>query len=435
MTKHPKIRVLHIEKDLSDRLLVRLALMAEWGGVTLLEADNGPSGLALARRDTPDVVLLDIALPGMSGYEVANRLKSVPDFRHVPVVALTALNGPGDRERALAAGCDGYILKPFHAKHFALELQEYIEGKRETLTPEEERQALREIANLFASRLEEKCCELAQAQASLEESRQLSSKFIALAAHELRTPLTIVQGYLGILLDAVQEGRPYDHVESLEAAGGLKRGVQRLSDIVDRIIDVARLEANLLQLNLAEISVGAIVRTAVNDLRSAIEARRQQVNVAQFDDLPKVRLDPQRMYQVFVNILENAIKYTPDGGQISVTGSVIPAQAIPGHQDFAPQTSFFVDVAVRDSGIGIAAEDIERIFQGFYEVKDSSLHSTSKYQFLGGGIGLGLATARGIVKKHGGWLWAESPGCNLEKCPGSCFHIALPIRRGASEIR
>lgn len=402
--------------------------MAEWGGVTLLEADDGPSGLAIARRDVPDIVVLNLALPGMSGYEVANRLKNSPGLRHVPVVALTALNGPGDRERALAAGCDGYIPKPVHAKRFACQLQGYIEGKSEALAPEEERWILREISNLFADRLEAKFRELAQAQECLEESRQLSSKFIALAAHELRTPLTIVHGYLGILLDALQEGRPDNQAESLEVARGLKRGVQRLSDVVDRIIDIARLEANVLQLNLAESSVGAIVRTAVNDLRPAIEARRQQVHVAPFDDLPRVRLDPQRIYQVFMNVLENAIKYTPDGGQINVTASVISAEAVPRHQDFTPQTSFLVDVAVQDSGIGIAAEDIERIFYCFYEARDSSLHSTSKYQFLGGGTGLGLAMARGIVRKHGGWLWAESPGCDLEKCPGSCFHIALPVR-------
>ena len=427
MTTLHKTRILHIEKDSSDRLLVRLALAADEGGVTLLEAEDGLSGLAQARQEVPDIVLLDIVLPGINGYEVATRLKSSPSLCKIPVVALTALCNPGDRERALAAGCDGYIQKPIHAKHFAFQLREYIEGKREVVSPEEEGKFLREISNRFAQRLEEKFEELAQAQESLRESERLTSKFIALAAHELRTPVTIIQGYLGILLDAAQEGRPLDSAECLGVTGGLNKGVIRLSNVIDDIMDAARLEADVLQLYPSEATLADIVRSAVNDLRVAIANRRQRVNLDSLNHLPKVWLDTQRMYQVFVNVVENAIKYTPDGGQINVSGAVIPIEAIPYHSQFVPQSNTYIDVTIQDNGVGIAADDMERIFRSFYEVRDGSLHSTSKYQFLGGGIGLGLAIARGIVKKHGGWLWAESTGCDLEKCPGSCFHVVVPV--------
>lgn len=422
-----KIRVLHIEKDSSDRLLVKLALAANRGQVSFLEAGDGLSGLARARQEAPDIVLLDIALPGVDGYEVATRLKSSPSLCKIPVVALTALCGPGDRERALAAGCDGYIQKPIHAKHLPSQLREYIQGKRETIPPEKEGKFLREVSDRFAQRLEENFGRLAQTQESLRESEQLTSKFIALAAHELRTPMTVTQGYLRILLDAAQEGRSLDSGEFLGVIDSLNKGVTRLSDVIDDIVDAARLEADTLQLYLSETTLADIVRSVMNDLQVAIANRRQQVNLEPLNHLPRVWLDTQRMYQVLMNVVGNAIKYTPDGGQIDISGTIIPAEAVPYRPQFVPGANTYIDITIQDNGVGIAADDMERIFRGLYEVRDGSLHSTSKYQFLGGGIGLGLAIARGIVKKHGGWLWAESAGCDLEKCPGSRFHIAVPV--------
>lgn len=123
--------------------------------------------------------------------------------------------------------------------------------------------------------------------------------------------------------------------------------------------------------------------------------------------------DPERLYQAFRNILSNAIKYTPDGGKVTVGGRLLPG---------------FIEVTITDTGIGISAEDQETIFEKFSQLGNASLHSSGKTKFKGGGPGLGLPIARGIVEAHGGAIWVESDGHDEKCCPGSTFHVLLPIR-------
>ena len=131
--------------------------------------------------------------------------------------------------------------------------------------------------------------------------------------------------------------------------------------------------------------------------------------------------DPEKLKKAFDKILMNGLKYTPDGSQVMVTTAMI-------RQDESDeQKAGFIDVQVIDSGIGINQSDLENIFTRFGSLADVSLHSSSKVNFKGGGPGLGLPIARGIVEAHGGRVWAESPGYNEETCPGSTFHIELPL--------
>ena len=429
MSTPHKIRVLYIEDNFSNRMLVRRVLEAE-GRYEVLEAEDGMSGILKAQQEAPNLILVDISIPGLDGYEVATRLKSFDSLRDVPIVALTGRTLRGDRERALSAGCDGYIQKPINIESFPLELQEFLKGKRETMEVAEERQYLREHSQRFVERLEVKIAELTKVNEDLRENDRLKSKFIVLAAHELRTPLTIIQGYFGILLDHVK-GQPGLNTQEVQTTlAGVEKGVRRLHTIINDMLDVARLEAGTMELHPTQVSVGEIVGTVLHDLQAVVQERGQQVSLVALDKLPKIWADNQRLYQVFINLVGNAIKYTPDGGQIRISGTPISASIAPSPK--LPITNLstdYVDVVVQDSGVGIAATDMERIFQRFYEVQDDSLHSSSKHSFLGGGMGLGLAIARGIVEAHGGRLWAESEGYDLERCPGSRFHVLIPVHR------
>ena len=140
------------------------------------------------------------------------------------------------------------------------------------------------------------------------------------------------------------------------------------------------------------------------------------------DGLPTITADRERLEQAFSCLVQNAIKYTPDGGSITVTGQYIEEEST-------------IHVSVRDTGMGIPTSELERIFERFYVLEDTQLHHTSKTALMGGGLGLGLTVARGIIEAHGGRIWAESEGYDETRLPGSTFHILLPLRRPESLLR
>ena len=129
--------------------------------------------------------------------------------------------------------------------------------------------------------------------------------------------------------------------------------------------------------------------------------------------LPEIRADYGRLSQVFIGLLSNAIKYSPDGSKITISGRLA-------------QGGEAVEVLVADTGIGVDLEQQDLVFEKFYRGENALFHSTDEVRFKGGGPGLGLAIARGIVVAHGGEIWVESPGRDEEICPGSTFHVRLP---------
>jgi signal transduction histidine kinase len=189
--------------------------------------------------------------------------------------------------------------------------------------------------------------------------------------------------------------------------------------IVEDIIDVSLIDTEVLTLNLEMTPLHAIVEMACSDQIEAAKDRHLEIAVKDLSDLPYIEVDALRLHQVFGNIIGNAIKYTPDGGTVEVSARKLESQE---------EEPVFVEVVVTDTGVGIDLEEQERIFDKFYRVESPDLHSSSKTRFMGAGPGLGLAIAKGIVEAHGGRIWVESPGFDPESCPGSQFHILLPIR-------
>ena len=252
---------------------------------------------------------------------------------------------------------------------------------------------------------------LERMQIEMKRLDKSKSDFIAVAAHELKTPLTLIEGYANML----REEFPADEFPRVAMMlGGIANGTMRLRDIIDDMIDVSMIDLNLLVLHFQPVWLRRVVEAVVGELEDSFEQRRQSLVIEDFGDANRpILADPERLRQVFKNIITNAIKYTPDGGHITISARSLPS---------------FIDVQVADTGIGIDAEDLQRIFDRFMPTGDIALHSSGKTKFKGGGPGLGLAIARGIVDAHGGTIWAESPGCDEKKCPGSIFHVMLPVR-------
>ncbi|TEU14864.1 MAG: hybrid sensor histidine kinase/response regulator, partial [Anaerolineales bacterium] len=359
--------------------------------------------------------------------EATTKLKSIEGLKDIPIVALTAKVMDGDREMALTAGCDGYIPKPIDVDTLPDLIKDFLAGKREMVAVAEERVYLREYSQKLVDRLQEKIEELTKANEKLRHTDEMKSRFISIAAHELRTPLTLIQGYLSMLTQSGGEATYQLDDNVMEMIQGMAKGLERLTTIVEEMLDVTRIESGTLKLHLGPVSLKDVIMAAVRKLKPFAKEREQEIAVPDLSGMPTVKGDANRLLQVFTNLIGNSIKYTPDGGRLSLSVRVMEAGKVLGPDVRATGRGEFIEVIVEDTGVGIAEEDQERIFKRFYEVKDPSLHSTSKTSFMGGGLGLGLPTARGIVEAHRGWLWVESEGYDEERCPGSRFHVLLPV--------
>ena len=258
--------------------------------------------------------------------------------------------------------------------------------------------------------------QLEQLRKQKENFEHSKSSFIAVAAHELKTPLTILEGYANMLRSATEEG---SHARIF--VDGLDNGFRRMHEVIEDMIDVSLIDLNSVELNYQPINLEKTVLLIADKNAKYFRERRVDLEIMPFFVNSASYGDAEKLEKALTKIILNGLKYTPDFGQVNITGAFI-------RQDEATETmAGYLDIQISDTGIGIDAENLEVIFQRFASTSDPALHSSSKTKFKGGGSGLGLAIAQGIIEAHGGRIWAESPGCDEEKCPGSTFHIELPI--------
>lgn len=253
----------------------------------------------------------------------------------------------------------------------------------------------------------------------MEELDRSKSRFIQVAAHELKTPLTLLEGYA----DMIREAVPQDDLLMQMYLAGLDGGTYRLREIVGDMIDLSMIESGVIKITLQPLYLDKVVQQVVKSFAKVFEQRQVSLSLGEFEQLPgPLYGDPERLVQVFSKIISNALKYTPDGGRVTV-------QALRVRQDeTSPEIDGYVDIQIKDTGIGIAPENLERIFDSFGMMGDVATHSSGKTKFKGGGPGLGLPIARGIVEAHDGRIWAASTGFDERQLPGSTFHIELPCR-------
>jgi signal transduction histidine kinase len=247
-------------------------------------------------------------------------------------------------------------------------------------------------------------------QKKIERVDRSKSNFVSVAGHEFKTPLTLVEGYAAMLSDSLLPEEEGLH----QLLQGIHNGTRRLRELVDDMIDVSMLDNNLMSLNFQPVWLSRSLNLLKADCQQIVGQRQQMLEVRSFAGADELFFaDPERLYQALRNIISNAIKYTPDGGHITIDGRMMPG---------------FIEVTVTDTGIGIAPENQDAIFEKFGQLGDVSLHSSGKTKFKGGGPGLGLPIAKGIIEAHGGTIWVESEGYDEFHCPGTTFHILLPER-------
>lgn len=260
-------------------------------------------------------------------------------------------------------------------------------------------------------RLEDQARELIRMNEFLKNIDKTKTNFIQISAHELRTPLTIIMGY-SQMLEQDTKSEP----ELYELARGILEGSERMNDIVDSMLDVSRIDSNTLFLKKTELQMEFLIEKVVKPFRSALGERNLHFSMEEIGGLPLVPADPDLLQKVFHHLIMNAIKFTPDGGSIHVSGKYINGSEPP-----------LVEIAIRDTGIGIDPALHQLIFEKFNKTDGVLLHSSGKTKFKGGGPGLGLAIARGIVEAHGGHIRVESKEYNEATNPGSTFFVSLPV--------
>jgi signal transduction histidine kinase len=259
--------------------------------------------------------------------------------------------------------------------------------------------------------------ELNSAYNTLSEYDKNKSVFIQVAAHELRTPLTVIKGYLGILQadTAIQDNKMLS-----QAIEGVLQGANRLHQIVNSMLDVARLDNQITNPHLEPVSLGLIVRLIHKDYAKDLAARNLTMSLDEaIKDIPPLLADSELLKKALDHVIVNAIKFTPDGGSINISAQVVVDARL----------GMCAEVRVKDTGIGIDSEYHKIIFEKLFQLGTVALHSSSRTNYKGGGAGLGLAIASGIVKAMQGNIWVESSGHDEVNLPGSIFIIQLPLAK------
>ncbi len=402
--------ILYIEDNIANQKLVQRVL--ERHNYRVLIANDGFEGIEMAKQEQPALILMDINLPTMDGRQITTRLRSISHFAATPIIALTANNSPDSRAQALAAGCNGFLTKPIDVSTFPSQVGDFLQGSAESLAQEEESEQLKIYAQQLVTSLEDKIRELQEANHQLRELDRLKSDFIVLVSHELRTPLTLINGYSHLLRDYARQAEAGGDAQLAYVTSGLTKGIDRLSTVINEVISMSRIASGALELAAGPVRLGDTIQEIVKTRLEAVEARGLVLETNGVDSLPVVHGDGALLKNAFDNIIGNAIKFTPDGGRITITGK---------------KEAGAVTLTIADTGIGIPVEEQRRIFDHFHILGSIQNHSTSKSNFQGGGLGLGLPIARGIIEAHRGKIWVESAGRNPEDPPGSTFYIQLPL--------
>ncbi len=258
---------------------------------------------------------------------------------------------------------------------------------------------------------------LKRANQQLQNLDRTKSDFINVASHELRTPLTIMRGYNEMLLEDAQLNANAAHAKLVK---GINTGIMRMHEIINSMLDMASIDTRTFELKVEQVTIIQVIQTILAGFSNILKERNLHLDSANLSDLPQIEGDPNALRKVFYHVIINAIKFTPDGGTITIRGVPVSAGQL-------GLVEGGVEIIIADTGIGIAPEYLELIFTKFYQTGELALHSSGTTKYKGAGPGLGLAIAKGIVEAHRGRIWAESPGYDEDNFPGSEFHIILPL--------
>jgi two-component system, sensor histidine kinase and response regulator len=362
-----------IVDDIIDNLDM-LADMLEAQGHEVRIAMSGREALESIKNQAPDLILLDIQMPEMDGYEVCQRVKANGHSKDIPVIFLSALNETADIIKGFDVGGVDYVSKPFQFREVLARVESHMAVSQQR----REIEILRERDNQ-----------------QFEALANLKNKFIHGTVHDLKNPLT------GILLysQLMRSSPPDNEEEIIKIAIGIEQSARKMQQLVTDILDLAQVQVGN-QLNLINIHIQPILERVIKNMKVLAQDKNINLTLEVPDDEVKLVVHNSYFERIFDNLVSNAIKYTPEGGDIRLLMQTYDN---------------YVEFIVEDNGLGIPEEDLSKLFEAFYRVRKPSHRKEN-------GSGLGLSVVAAIVDEHGGRIDVES----IEG-EGSRFIVTMPL--------
>ncbi len=375
-------RILVVDDERDIRGILSQAI-TQFGGMEVDLAASGEEALKKIQEAHFDLVLTDMKMPKMNGLQLVEEVAKIR-----PEIVMVLMSGQGTIDSALEGmrrGASDFITKPFNLPEIFIRLQKVLEQK----------QRIKSLSDLVD--------ELNQSIQELRKLDEIKSEFVSVASHELRTPLAAIKNAVQLILTGKTGAINETQVKFLSMA---ERNITRLMNILNDLLNLSRIESGKMQMKFQELDLRAIIQFILSSFQAQVDGKSIALKMEVPEKVPAVYGDHEKVEQILTNIVGNAVKFTPEGGQILV--SVKPFN----------EGVNVMAIAVQDSGIGIPPDQLDKIFEKFHQVEGSLQRSV-------GGTGLGLAITKGLVEAQQGKIFVES-----EVGKGSTFTFTLPIVEG-----
>lgn len=372
-----------------------LTLLLEEEGYVIRTVKDGLEAMEALRGEKYDLLISDIRMPGLSGLELLEEIRKLPYSPEI--IMMTAYGTIETAIHALKNGARDFLLKPFSNDLLKMTIRRALELR-----------------------------ELSEENKRLRQLERMKKEFITMVAHELRTPLTSIKGYLKLVLAGMAGDLQAAQKEYLTV---VQQNGHRLERIVDKMIDIAQIEANEFNLQARVTKVMSVVWEAVGETEQSHQAKHGKIEVNGNPGLKPILVDPNRLKQILSVLLDNAVAFSPPHKPIWVTVDLwkgrdaTRAGGLPmSYVDFSDVEDMdYLEIAVRDEGPGIPADKLSLVFEKFYQVEDLYIRQV-------GGLGVGLSLCKRLVEIMGGKIWVKS---NVGE--GSIFTVILPWKQPVSK--